>query len=34
MILGFDAAGVVERLGPDVTGLSEGEECTGISPNR
>lgn len=29
MILGFDAAGVVERLGPDVTGLSEGDEVYG-----
>lgn len=29
LILGFDAAGVVERLGPDVTGLSEGDEVYG-----
>lgn len=29
LILGFDAAGVVERVGADVTGLSEGDEVYG-----
>jgi NADPH:quinone reductase-like Zn-dependent oxidoreductase len=29
LIPGFDAAGVVEQLGPDVTGLSEGDEVYG-----
>jgi NADPH:quinone reductase-like Zn-dependent oxidoreductase len=29
LILGFDAAGVVERVGPDVRGLSEGDEVYG-----
>jgi NADPH:quinone reductase-like Zn-dependent oxidoreductase len=29
LILGFDAAGVVERVGADVTGLAEGDEVYG-----
>jgi NADPH:quinone reductase-like Zn-dependent oxidoreductase len=29
MILGFDAAGVIERVGADVTGLAEGDEVYG-----
>src|ERR671912_2259043 len=29
LIPGFDAAGVVERVGPDVRGLSEGDEVYG-----
>src|SRR5215217_473549 len=29
LILGFDAAGVVERVGADVTRLSEGDEVYG-----
>ncbi|HKH11594.1 MAG TPA: NADP-dependent oxidoreductase [Rubrobacter sp.] len=29
LILGFDAAGVVERIGADVTGLAEGDEVYG-----
>ena len=29
MILGFDAAGVIERIGADVTGFAEGDEVYG-----
>jgi NADPH:quinone reductase len=29
LILGFDAAGVIERIGADVTGLAEGDEVYG-----
>jgi NADPH:quinone reductase-like Zn-dependent oxidoreductase len=29
LILGFDAAGVIERVGADVTGLAEGDEVYG-----
>jgi len=29
LILGFDAAGVIERVGADVTGLAEGDEIYG-----
>src|SRR3712207_9224341 len=34
LILGFDAAGVVERVGADVTELAEGDEVYGRSEER